>query len=96
MTHGRVRTVHVVDWAGRPVAGAFVTVEWGTAPTPEITLLTDAEGRAPLGLPAGRFRIRAAVPGGGEGTSEVDVPGPSEAVIVQLPRKCDLPHGRQR
>jgi carboxypeptidase family protein len=79
--------VHVVDETGRPVAGAFVTVDWGTAPTPEITLLTDAEGRARLGLPTGRFRIRAAAPGDGEGTSEVDVPGPSMAVVVQLIRK---------
>lgn len=75
--------VHVVDETGRPVAGAFVTVEWGTAPAPEITLLTDAEGRARFGLPPGRFRIRAAAPDG-EGTSEVDVPGPSTAVIIQL------------
>ena len=66
--------VHVVDEKGRPVTGAFVTVEWGTAATPEITLLTNAEGRAHLGVPHGRFLIRAAVPGGSEGTSEVDVP----------------------
>jgi hypothetical protein len=79
--------VHVVDETGRPVAGAFVTVDWGTAPTPEITLLTDAEGRGRLGLPTGRFRIRAAAPGDGEGTSEVDVPGPARAVVVQLIRK---------
>lgn len=78
--------VHVVDEPGRPVSGAFVTVDWGTAPTPEITLLTDTEGRARLGLPPGRFRIRAAAPGG-EGTSEVDVPGPSTAVVVQLTKK---------
>ena len=76
--------VNIVDETGRPVAGAFVTVEWGTAPTPEITLLTDAEGRARLGLPPGRFRIRAAAPGGGEGTGEVNVPGPAKAVIIRL------------
>ena len=75
--------VHVVDEMGRPVAGALVTVQWGAAPTPEITLLTDEAGLARLGLPPGRFRIRLAAPGGGEGTSEVEVPGP-KAVAIRL------------
>jgi hypothetical protein len=71
MTQAALRIVRVLDALGNPVAGAFVTVVSGTAPTPEITLLTNAEGRARLGLPPGTFTIRAQSPEGRKGTAEV-------------------------
>lgn len=67
------RTVRVLDAGGNPVAGAFVTVVSGSAPTPEITLLTNAEGRARLGLPSGTFTLQAQTPDGTKAT--VDVAG---------------------
>lgn len=42
-----------------PVAGALVTVEHGTAPTPEIALKTNADGMCRLALPPGRFTVAA-------------------------------------
>lgn len=57
----------VVDPDGRPVEGAYVTVEWGTAPTPEITLVTGEKGAFRLLLPDGDFRIVARTPDGREG-----------------------------
>ena len=71
MTRPAPRTVRVLDARGHPVAGAFVTVVSGTAPTPEITLLTNAEGRVRLGLPPGTFTLQAQTPEGTKTTVEV-------------------------
>jgi hypothetical protein len=67
------RSGTVVDAEQRPVPGALVAVEWGTAPTPEIAVETKGEGRFTIVLPgAGRFRIRATAPNGTTGSREVD------------------------
>lgn len=77
--HGRV-----VDGRGEPVADALVTIESGTAPTPEITLITDEAGNFRLGLPDGRFRIRATAPGGETGTAETDGGPADEPILVRV------------
>lgn len=80
MTKAAPRSVRVLDGLGNPVAGAFVTVISGTAPTPEITLLTNAEGRARLGLPPGTFTLQAQSPDGTKVTAEA-TGGPSDEEI---------------
>lgn len=61
----------VVDALGGPVAAAAVMVAGGTAPTPEIAIRTDAEGRFRLALPAGTFRVVAHAADGRRGEIEV-------------------------
>lgn len=65
------RLGRVVDAAGQPVPEAFVSVVWSTAPFPEIALVTDADGTFRMGLPAGRFRLRANTADGRTGETEV-------------------------
>lgn len=62
----------VVAPDGSPAAGAIVGVVWGTAPTPEIGIVADAEGRFGVGLPAGRFRLQANLDEI-SGTAEVEI-----------------------
>jgi hypothetical protein len=84
MSRPTLRIGRVVDDAGQAVAGAMVTIESGTALTPEITLITDSEGRFRLGLPPGRFRLRAQSTDGRSGTRDV-VGGPSdEEIVIQV------------
>lgn len=80
MINGQVRLAD-----GRPAAGAIVAVAWGTAPTPEIAISCDAEGRFRLPLPPGRFRLQASAPGA-TGVSEVDTAtSPDHVEIVVEP-----------
>lgn len=62
----------VVDETGRPLEGAAVVVEWGTAATPEIAAVTDAYGCFAMSLPPGRYRLAARAEGDRQGKVEVD------------------------
>jgi hypothetical protein len=73
----------VLDRQGHPVEGALIGVEWGTAPVPEIALVSDADGRFALDLPAGRFRIWVHAPDGRRTVLEV-AGGGGEEIIAQL------------
>lgn len=66
----------MLDAADRPVAEAFVSVIEGTAPVPEIALVTEADGSFQIGLPPGRFRLRATTADGRSG--DVEVSGESD------------------
>jgi hypothetical protein len=66
----------VLDAADRPVAEAFVSVIEGTAPVPEIALVTEADGSFQIGLPPGRLRLRATTADGRSG--DVEVSGESD------------------
>lgn len=61
----------------------MVMVVWGTAPTPEIAIVTDDDGRFRVALPPGRFRLEAHA-GGARGDIEVEVAGsaPEIAIVV--------------
>lgn len=72
----------VVDSDENPVEGAYVTVEWGTAPTPEITRVTGETGRFRLLLPRGRFRVAAKTPDGRGGVCEIS--GESEDALIRI------------
>lgn len=75
------RRGRVIDAEGLAVAGALVSVVWGTAPTPEIARRTNAEGCFLVGLtPGERFRVRATTADGRAG--EVDVDGSVAAEII--------------
>lgn len=78
------RSGKVVDDKGQPVEGAYVSVEWGTGPTPEITLVTGPDGRFRLGLPEGRYRIRARLPGRETGVAEVEGGSSETEIVVRL------------
>jgi protocatechuate 3,4-dioxygenase beta subunit len=71
---------------GSPVPGALVEVASGTAPTPEVAIRCDAEGRFRIALPPGRFRLTARAPTGALGSVEVETAGaagpPAEIRIV--------------
>lgn len=87
MRGGSVGTVgryegRVVNEGGRPVPGAAVAVEWGTAATPEIGIVADAEGRFQVVLPDGRFRLGAHDQAGRSGVAEVTTPAPVPDHIV--------------
>jgi hypothetical protein len=73
----------VTDAAGRPAAGAIVMVVAGTAPTPEIGIVTDREGRFRVALPEGRFRLEAHV-GGTKGAAEVEVAESLPDIAISL------------
>ena len=63
----------VVDAERTPVPGALVAVEWGTAPTPEIAIETEEEGRFTIALPdEGHYRLRATARDGATGLLEID------------------------
>lgn len=67
-----LRRGRVVDASDRPVAGAVVSVVWGTSATPDIGRRTDQNGAFQVALPSGRFRLRAKAPDGASGEIEVD------------------------
>ncbi len=50
--------------SGEQVAGAVVAVQRGTAPTPEIAIRCDTEGRFRIALPPGHYDIQACTPNG--------------------------------
>lgn len=81
----KLRRGLVLDSNGLPVEDAVVTIEWGTAPMPEIALITDANGRFQLDLPAGHFRLRAQTASGVIGTALVDGAPSTSAMIIHLP-----------
>jgi hypothetical protein len=62
----------VVDADGRVVGGALVTVVSASTPVPEIALVTEQDGSFSLGLPAGRFRLRANTVDARSGEAEID------------------------
>jgi len=78
-----LRRGRVIDASGHPVAGAFVSVVWGTAPTPEIARRTDDAGAFHVALPDGRFRIRARVSDGRSGEVEVEG-GPGGEIEIRV------------
>lgn len=82
-----VRRGRVIDVDGQPVAGALVSVVWGTAPTPETGRRTDAAGCFLVGLTAGeRFRVRATTADGRAG--DVDVDGSAvDEIVVRLTQR---------
>jgi hypothetical protein len=70
-----------MDAEKRPIAGALVSVVWGTSPTTDIGRRTNDEGAFQVGLPPGRYRLRAVK---GEAFGEVELEGGKgdEIVIV--------------
>lgn len=68
---------------GKPVAGALVSIVWGTAPTPEIGRRTDASGSFHVGLPPGRFRVEAVSPLGAVGHVNVEG-GEGEEITIEV------------
>jgi hypothetical protein len=77
-----LRRGRVIDADGRPVAGAFVSVTWGTAPTPDIARKTGDDGVFQVGLPPGKFRIRATASESRSGEVELDGGEGDEIVIT--------------
>jgi hypothetical protein len=78
-----LRRGRVIDADGRPVAGAFVSVTWGTAPTPDIARKTGDDGVFQVGLPPGKFRIRATASESRSGEVEVDG-GEGDEIVVTV------------
>jgi hypothetical protein len=78
------RTGVVRDRQGKPVQGALIAVEWGTAPTPEVALRTGQDGRFRLALPSGLFRIAAYAPSGASGRREIEIDGGEEDIVIEL------------
>ena len=72
----------MIDAGGHPVAGAFVSVTWGTAPTPDIARKTGDDGVFHVGLPPGTFRIRATASESRSGEVEVEGGEGGEIVIT--------------
>lgn len=77
----------VIDPAGRPLAGAVVTVVplGANAAVPDIAVMTSADGRFVWPLPDGRFRLRILV---GEVAVEAEAEirgGACEPLIVRHP-----------
>lgn len=56
---GGVVSGRVTDPSGQPLAEATVSVSKGTAPAPEITAITSADGFYQWDLPAGTFTLEA-------------------------------------
>jgi hypothetical protein len=80
-----VKTLHrgrVLRDDGSPVPGALVAVASGTAPTPEIAIRCDDDGRFRIALPSGRFRIEARAPDGAVGT--VDATTDQQAIEIEI------------
>ena len=56
----------------------------GTAPTPEIALITGPNGDFSLGLPPGEFEIRAAASSGSSGKVMVEGGESSTSITIRL------------
>jgi hypothetical protein len=76
LRHGRV-----VDAHREPIPAALVSVEWGTAPTPDIARLTNEAGEFQVALPPGHFRIVAVTEDGRSGQIEVEGSAGDEIVL---------------
>ena len=63
----------VIDAAGRPVAGALITIVHGTAAVPEIGIRANGHGTFDVSLPAGTFTIEGHSPDGDCGRIDLDV-----------------------
>ena len=70
-----------MDEESHGIAGALVSVIWGTAPTPEIGRRTDRDGSFHVGLPTGSFRLRAVTESGSAGEAYVEGGEGGEIVI---------------
>ena len=82
-----LRRGRVIDAGGHPVAGAFVSVTWGTVPTPDIARKTGDDGVFQVGLPPGTFRIRAKASESRSGEVEVEGgEGPEIVITVSAQR----------
>jgi hypothetical protein len=75
------RRGRVVEASGQPVAEAFVSVVESTVPVPEIALVTEADGTFQIGLPPGRFRLRATTADGRSGDLEMSGDSEDELLI---------------
>lgn len=85
MTAQRVlHTGRVVRKDGRPAVGALVWVASGTAPTPEVAVVCDAEGRFRLALPPGQFAIQARSKEGMEGRMQTTVGAEPVHIEIEL------------
>lgn len=69
---------------GTPVAGALVAVTGGSAPTPEIAIRTNAEGRFSVALPEGSFTLEAYHPDAGRGRTTVKTTAADEEIRLEL------------
>ncbi len=85
MTSPVLREGRVVWPDGSPAVGAIVAIASGTAPTPEIAIRCDQEGRFRIALPEGWFRIEARAPDGATGGIEVAGSEGGEIMIVVAP-----------
>ena len=86
-----LRPGKVVDSESQGVAGALVSIIWGTAPTPEIGRRTGDGGVVHVGLPPGMFRLQAVTGSGSAGEVEVEGGEGGEIVI-----RIDPPLQRER
>ena len=59
MSHFTPVHVQVVSSNSVPVEGAFLTFETSSTPLPEMSLLTNPQGKVRMALPAGTFRLVA-------------------------------------
>jgi len=64
------RRGRVVFPDGSAASGALVAILSGTAPTPEIGIRCDVQGRFRIALPPGQFRIQARAATGEVGVAE--------------------------
>jgi hypothetical protein len=77
-----LRRGRVIDADGRPVAGAFVSITWGTTAMPDIARRTGDDGVFQVGLPPGKYRIRATASESRSGEVEVEGGEGDEIVIT--------------
>ena len=78
---GRIHGL-VVSESGSPIAGASILIESGTAPTPDIGILSGDDGAFVLALPPGKFQLLARLLDGRSGRATVDTTRDERVVIV--------------
>ncbi len=79
---------------GRPVADASIRVVQGAGPAPDLSPLTDDDGRFVLDdLPAGSWRLAADGPAGQTGEGEVEVTAGATAQVVIVVNGVATPEG---
>lgn len=72
MVHAVLHEGRVRRQDGEGGSGVIVEVTRGTAPTPEIGIRCDQEGRFRIALPPGRYEIEARAPNGELGTVSIE------------------------
>jgi hypothetical protein len=82
----------VLDPNGLGVAEAIVAVVRGTAPTPEIGIRSNDEGRFRIALPPGKFEIEARAPDGRTGRATIVAIGELLDVHIVIGGKCESKH----